>query len=239
MASSEETTQTIRVNFARPMPLFPLHGVVLLPHAVLPLHVFEPRYRQMVEQALDTSGQVAMAMFEGDRWKLEYHGQPPIRPVVCVGQIVQHEKLFDGRFNILLQGVCRARIEREHNPKNGRLYREAILRPIGPHEVSEEEIPGVRQRLRDLLQEHPLTELAAAEGISNCLAKDGAPTAAVMELISISIVSDPETKYRLLAEADPAARAELIQRELISLRSLLSRAERQLDPAAPKGVCWN
>src|SRR5580765_1551354 len=108
---SEETT--ISVNFGKPMPIFPLNSVVLLPHGVLPLHVFEDRYRQMVGDALDGSGQIAMAVFEGADWKQEYHCRPPVRPAVCVGQIIQHHKLPDGRYNIALQGICRARILQE------------------------------------------------------------------------------------------------------------------------------
>ncbi|TVQ33149.1 MAG: hypothetical protein EA376_03590 [Phycisphaeraceae bacterium] len=234
-----ESSETIRVNFGRPMPLFPLHGVVLLPHAVMPLHIFEPRYRQMVESALDGAGQIAIATFEGERWKQEYHGTPPLRPVVCVGHIVQHERLFDGRYNILLQGVCRAMIKEENPTDSERLFREAILKPVGAGEVDEAELPGVRDRMLDLLEAPPLTELAAAKGIVDCLQNEDAPTAAVLELISISIVADNELKYRLLSEADPAARAAMIERELISLRGLLKRAELQVDHEAPRGVTWN
>ncbi|MGP1309805.1 MAG: LON peptidase substrate-binding domain-containing protein, partial [Phycisphaerales bacterium] len=92
----------IRVNFNRPMPVFPLREVVLFPHAAIPLHIFEERYRDMVDDALDGAGQIAMAVFEGERWTQEYHGRPPIRPAVCVGQILQHERLADGRYNIIL-----------------------------------------------------------------------------------------------------------------------------------------
>ncbi len=113
------------------MPIFPLDHVTLLPQQVLPLHIFEARYRQMVEHALDGSGQIAMAVFDTEAWREQYHGRPPVRPAVCVGQIVQHEKLEDGRYNLLLQGVCRARILREEEPSEERLYRTATLEPVG------------------------------------------------------------------------------------------------------------
>ncbi|MEC9374169.1 MAG: LON peptidase substrate-binding domain-containing protein [Planctomycetota bacterium] len=235
-----ESSQTIRVNFGKPMPVFPIAGVVLLPHAVLPLHIFEPRYRQMIEDAIDGSGQIAMAVFEGARWKQEYHGMPPIRPVVCVGQIVQHERLPDGRYNILLQGVCRARVVEEQAPDEDRLYRTATLRPLGQDENEEENgMLDVRQRLHDLLSEPPLTQLVAAEGVTKWLEKEEAPTSAVLELIGISVIADNDLKYRLLAEPDPELRAGIIERELLDLRTLLRKAERQVDPDAPKGVSWN
>ena len=126
---SDDTS--IQVNFGRPMPIFPLDAVTLLPQQVLPLHIFEPRYRQLVDHALDGSGQIAMAVFEGDDWKQDYHGRPSIRPAVCIGQIIQHEKLMDGRYNLLLQGICRARVIEELPPEDGREYRLALLEPVG------------------------------------------------------------------------------------------------------------
>ena len=123
--------QSIQVNFGRPMPIFPLDQVTLLPQQVLPLHIFEPRYRQMVEHALDGAGQIAMAVFDTEAWREDYHALPPVKPAVCIGQIVQHEKLEDGRYNVLLQGVCRARIVGEQPPNGGRLYRTATLEPVG------------------------------------------------------------------------------------------------------------
>jgi len=236
-----ETSQTIRVNFGKPMPIFPLQGVVLLPHAVLPLHIFEERYRQMVEDALDASGQIAMAVFDGGDWEGECLGDPPVKPVVCVGQIAQHEKMHDGRYNVLLQGVCRARIVEEEPPEGDRLYRRARLRPMGVEREEGEspELVGVRERLHTLLSEPPLTQLAASEGIRRWLEKDDAPVQAVLELIGISVVGDNDLKYRLLAEPDPGVRAELVERELLELRGLLRRAEAQIDPEAPKGCSWN
>lgn len=123
--------QSIQVNFGKPMPIFPLNQVTLLPQQVLPLNIFEPRYRQMVEHALDGAGQIAMAVFDTEAWREDYHARPPVKPAVCIGQIVQHEKLDDGRYNLLLQGVCRARIVGEDAPSGGRLYRTATLEPVG------------------------------------------------------------------------------------------------------------
>lgn len=233
-----EDAETIRVNFGQPMPLFPLDGVVLLPHAVLPLHIFEDRYRQMVADALDGAGQIAVATFEGERWKQEYHGSPPLRPAVCVGQIIQHEALADGRYNLLLQGVCRARIAEEHTPDGEREYRLARLAPVERQENGDA-LDDVRARQHGLLTDAPLTSLTAAESIGGCLEREEAPTDAILELIAISVVSDSELKYRLLAEGDPRERAAMIEEELVTLRGLLRRASLQIDPAAPKGCRWN
>src|SRR3954468_13652401 len=85
------------------VPLFPLPNIVLFPRAVLPLHIFEERYRHMTADALAGNKRVAMALLKPG-WEKSYYGKPTIDPVVCVGQIVSHEKLPDGKYNFLLQG---------------------------------------------------------------------------------------------------------------------------------------
>jgi Lon protease-like protein len=237
--SEGQDESTIQVNFGRPIPLFPLDSVVLLPQQVLPLHVFEPRYRQMVEKALDGSGQIAMAVFRGSRWKKEYHGRPPLLPAVCLGQILQHEKLPDGRYNLIVQGVCRAKILAESPPSSERLYREAYLEPVGVNGDEEERLYGVRERLAGLLGEGPLTKFTAAEWVLERINNEEIPTAALLELVSFTMVSDSKLRYRLLQEADAESRADLIESELLHLQRVVRQAEAQHPEAWPKGCSWN
>ncbi len=92
--------------------LFPLPGVVFFPHAVFPLHIFEPRYRQMTEDALASDRLIAIVQVLPEaNWTGE--GEPPIADVACLGKILRVDRLADGRFNFLLQGQKRARIVRE------------------------------------------------------------------------------------------------------------------------------
>lgn len=230
---------SIRVNFSKPIPLFPLDSVVLLPQQVLPLHIFEPRYIQMVERSLDSAGQIAMATFSGNRWKQEYHGHPPLRPAVCVGQIVQHEKLPDGRYNVLLQGVCRARIIREERPDEDRLFRQAYLDPIG---LSEDEADN-GEDMRDYLESHlsagPLTQFAAAPKLLELVQNEEVPTAALLELVSFALLTDNDIRYRLLAEGNAENRARLIREHLDDLESLIRTAMAQRPDEWPKGCSWN
>ncbi len=234
---SEETS--IQVNFGRPMPLFPLTIPVLMPQQVVPLHVFEPRYRQLVERALDGSGQLAMAVFHGTRWKQEYHGRPPLRPAVCIGQVVQHERTDDGTFNVLLQGVCRARIVREMPASDKRLYREAMLEPVGLEPGDAERLARVRGLLVSLMEQGSLRQLTAAGPILEFARNDEVPTPALLELVSFTVVTDAETRYRLLAEPDADARAGVIESELARLDRLLRRAASQHPERWPKGCSWN
>ena len=233
------TETTIRVNFGKPMPVFPLNNAVLMPHGILPLHIFEDRYKQMVADALDGSGQIAMAVFEGPRWKQEYHGRPPIRPAVCVGHIIQHFKLPNGNYNIALQGVCRAKILQELPAKEGRLYREALLEPVGVGNVDESTLAPFRQTLSDSLSHEPLSDLRGAAGFVEHLNSDDVPTSAILELLALAFLGDSEVRYELLASANPEARARIVSTQLADLERLLKRAAPQRQVETPKGCNWN
>jgi len=237
-----ESGESFRVDFGRAQPLFPLGGVTILPQSVAPLHIFEPRYVQMVSRALDSDGLIVMAtldkglLAEGPK---ETFGEPAVLPAVCVGRIAQHHLLPDGRFNILLQGVCRARL-RDHVPADGEtLYRRGLLEPT---EVDEEwDVEGTRAELERLFSEEPLSDLCAAESVAGALGSDEAPTRALLELIAISVLSDEGAKYRMLEEGRPSRRAGLLLGELGRLREVLTRArgqrERHIDQ--PRGVWLN
>ncbi len=233
--------QSIRVNFGSWMALFPLDRVVLLPQQVMPLHIFEPRYVQMVTHALDSSGQIAMGMFAGDRWKQEYHGLPPVRPAACVGQIVQHERMGDGRYNILLQGVCRARIGEERPPDDDRQYRCARLDPV--EEQSETLIDEGLERLRDwierMMTHGALRRVAIAEQVVEYVRNEDVPTPVLMELVSFAMITEPGARYGLLAEGDVLQRGRLLRDGLERLVWLIRQAEDQRPEAWPKGMSWN
>src|SRR3954467_2445985 len=91
------------------LPLFPLPNVVLFPGVFLPLHIFEPRYREMVADALAADRLIGMALLR-DGWESDYEGHPPVFSVGCSGLITHCEKLQDGRFNLILRGLDRFRI---------------------------------------------------------------------------------------------------------------------------------
>src|ERR1700722_8774241 len=93
-------------------PLFPLPNVVLLPRAVLPLHIFEERYKAMIADALAGGRRIAMCLLKPG-WEKNYHAKPAIEQAVCVGRILSAEKLPDEKYNFLLQGEIRGKIVRE------------------------------------------------------------------------------------------------------------------------------
>jgi len=93
-------------NYQGPVPLFPLPNVVFFPHTELPLHIFEPRYREMVQDAMSHDGLIGMVLLKAG-WEKEYQGKPPIYRMGCLGRIDHIERFPDGRYNLVLRGINR------------------------------------------------------------------------------------------------------------------------------------
>src|SRR5262245_2358078 len=91
------------------LPIFPLPHCVLLPGGLLPLHVFEARYRELTRDCLDGHRMMAIARLKPG-YETEYDGRPPVHPSCGLGRIIASEELSDGRYHILLRGVARVRI---------------------------------------------------------------------------------------------------------------------------------
>lgn len=233
--------QSVRINFGRPIAVFPL-DVVLLPQQPLPLHIFEPRYRQMIDNELDGAGQVAIATLDRERGDNEL-GLPTVRPVVCVGQIVTHERLPDGRFNVVLHGLCRARVVREIPPGDGTLYRRAELEPFGDEGAEVQTASDTMERLRtwvdDALDQGPLSRLRIAEQVLQYVRNEAIPTPVLLDVVGFTLVTGRETRYRMLSEASPERRTRMLGGELLRLSSTIQAAGEQHPERWPKGVSWN
>ncbi|MEO1007938.1 MAG: LON peptidase substrate-binding domain-containing protein [Planctomycetota bacterium] len=231
----------IQVNFSRPMPVFPLGVVALMPQQVAPFHIFEPRYRQMLGDALDGSGQIAMAVYDTSSIAsyTSSDDELDLRPAVCIGHVVQHERLPDGRYNILLQGICRATILSEDPADGDRLYRQAMLEPLGLPNRDDPSLEAARQKLTEDLSEWPLSQLRTASWVVERLRNSKIPDLAAFELACFSLFSDPDLRYQLLAEPDPARRIRIVEMALGDLERLIRNAASQQPERWPKGVSWN
>lgn len=221
------------------MPVFPLPEAVLLPHAVQPLHIIEPRYSQLVNDVLDSAGQIAVASFARNGRASVRRGVATLRPAVCVGQIVEHQSLGGGRQDILLQGVCRARILEMFEPADGRRYRLARLRPLESVKAQPPQMKEIREQLRQMLTRPHLARLRAVESVMQWFDRTEVSTHALLELIGFALLAEGELKYRLLEEANPVRRASIIKSELAHLDDLVGRADRQSHRSWPKGLSWN
>jgi len=120
------------------IPIFPLPDGVLFPRMTLPLHIFEPRYRKMVKDALGGTRVIGMALLRPG-WEPEYEGRPPVYERACAGLVEKCEPLPDGRFDIALRGLARVRIVEELAGQPYRLARvEAITEAMGDSHALEQ-----------------------------------------------------------------------------------------------------
>jgi len=134
---------------SRAIPLFPLPGTVLFPSVFLPLHIFEARYRTMVADALAGDRLIGITLLRPGH-ETEYEGAPPIYAVGCAGVITHSERLADGRYNIVLRGVEKFRVEDEDQ---SRAYRVAHVTPLPEllDDAGRERLRTQRQRLEAVL----------------------------------------------------------------------------------------
>ena len=136
------------------IPLFPLPNVVLFPNVFLPLHIFEARYRDMVTDALAADRIIGMVLLRPG-WENDYEGRPAIYPVGCAGLITHAERLQDGRFNIVLQGMEKFKVLDEDDSRAYRLARVDSVNEQAANGDDKDEMRLARRRLEALLVPQP------------------------------------------------------------------------------------
>lgn len=204
--------------------LFPLPNLVLFPHVAQPLHIFEPRYRQLMADAIADDHLIAMALLRPN-WEEDYHEHPPIHEMVCVGKIRQEEALEDGRFNLLLQGVSRARVLEEVD--SDKLYRLARVELCPDEPVAS---PSAEQSLRDRLARgvtpffsaHP----PALEQLRGLIASPLA-LGSLCDIFCFALPLDAEIKQQFLDASD-------VERRILLLLKCLEGKTPPTAPQAPR-----
>jgi uncharacterized protein len=145
----EQSDKSVPFTIPTRIPVFALPNVVLFPRTYLPLHIFEPRYRQMVDDAVMGGQCIGVALLK-EGWESEYYGNPPVFATGCAGRLVSVQPLADGRSNILLQGLERFDISEEFYDKP---YRQASI-TLRAREAETSLDPAVRQRLVSALESY-------------------------------------------------------------------------------------
>jgi len=175
-------------------PLFPLPNVVLFPKAILPLHVFEPRYRTMMAEVLKGGQTICMALLKPG-WESNYEGAPDVHEVACVGRVVQHQRLPDDRYNIMLHGEIKVAIdgmEQEHP------FRVARVRPLS-EDLAWADGARIQEQLTDLL--NLFRKVNQGQGAAIELAQVfGAHMSAeaILNSVAMNLNVEPIVKQRLL-----------------------------------------
>ena len=135
------------------IPIFPLPNVVLFPNVFLPLHIFEPRYREMVSEALAGDRIIGVVLLRPG-WESDYEGTPPVYALGCAGLITFSEQHADGRYNIVLRGLEKFRITGEDHSRSYRLAQvQSLAEEITPED--RDIVRSERRRLEALLVPQP------------------------------------------------------------------------------------
>ncbi|MEM6329408.1 MAG: LON peptidase substrate-binding domain-containing protein [Planctomycetota bacterium] len=184
--------------------LFPLPDLVLFPNVVQTLHIFEERYRAMMEDALATDQLIGMALYEPG-WETDYAGRPPLSPVACLGRVMTHHRFADGRFNLMLLGVQRVRIVEEVHPPQA--FRRAKVELIA--EQSPPDADAVAKRLTAELQSRLRSAPLAPDHLQEVLSRE-LPLSVLTDLLGFALPLSSEEKRSMLADANPVSRAELL-----------------------------
>jgi len=197
------------------LPLFPLPNVVLFPNVYLPLHIFEPRYREMVADALDGDRMIGMVLLRPG-WQQQYDGRPPVYPIGCSGVITHVEKLDDGRYNLVLRGLERFRIVEEDHSRS---YRRAIVELMaesGPTAEERDSIRTYRSKLEALLS--PAVEKTGADPRTTAAMSDEDLVNALAQYLAL----EPLEKQALLELHGLRRRAESLV-ELLEMKILIAK----------------
>ena len=130
------------------IPIFPLSNVVLFPRLATPLHLFEPRYRQLARDVLAGAGQIGMVVVRPE-FADEMLGDPPVFPVGCAGTVTESQRLPDGRYNIVLRGEYRFRVLEEQPRSEPQLYRVARVQTLDEvyHDGDHERVARLRTKI--------------------------------------------------------------------------------------------
>ncbi|HZU35776.1 MAG TPA: LON peptidase substrate-binding domain-containing protein [Gemmataceae bacterium] len=193
-------------TFSGTVRLFPLPNLVLFPGVVQGLHIFEPRYRQMMADALQADRLITLVLLQPG-WEPEYPGNPPIYPIACLGRIADVDQLPDGRYNLQLRGLIRVRLNEEITPaSSGKLYRQAqatLLPDADP-------VPTSAQRQLRKHLTHALPAWRLEEGVFSTLRRllqSAVSFGNVVDIVSFVLPLPLELKQQLLQTTDVEERA--------------------------------
>lgn len=187
--------------------IFPLPNLVMFPHVMQSLHIFEPRYRAMLEEAVEDDRLIALGVL-APGWEKEYEGRPTLRSTACLCRVATHQLTPQGTYNVLVLGVRRLRLVRELPPKKlFRVVESEILEEQEPDDV--DAATGLQQQLLAAFKRSMPKMPSAYEQLDQLLGSQ-ITLGMLSDIVSYTIDLDLDWKMRLLAECDVMRRARLL-----------------------------
>jgi len=192
--------------------VFPLPNLVMFPHVMQALHIFEPRYRALFEEAIADDRLIALGVLAAG-WEDDYDGRPPLRPAACLCRIATHQQTDQGTYNVLLLGVRRLRLGRElPATKPFRVVEAEVLEDLEPASQAETAI-GLQQRLLAAFKQAMPRIPQAYEQLDQLLGNQ-ITLGMLADIVAYTIDLDLETKIQLLGELDVFRRTRLLLRAI-------------------------
>ena len=213
MSSGRPISRTL-ARALRRLPLFPLEDVVLFPYSMIPLYVFEARYRKMVRDVLASNRLVAISL-QLEKEDPAAASAPRVAAIASVGELVLAQELPDGRFNLVVRGRARIGIDEE-------LPTDEPYRLIAAHEIPDDQTePSSDLEEADTALRALVTGLAESipdggELLKHVAAAQESP-AALANVMAASLVADAKARQRLLETTDVFQRLEQLASEVVAL----------------------
>lgn len=203
-------------NFSGIIPLFPLSTVVFFPNTLLPLHIFETRYKYMINEVMKSEKIVGMALLKPG-WEASYYGNPDVFDVAGMGRIVSSESFEDGRINIVLYGLKRVRILEIMKDMPYRLARVEIVE--NKHSASDEIYRG---KIEELIKKWNFALTNEKQKAHRVNINTRLPLDSLTDALATLVFSNVFEKQLLLEEPSVEKRAEVIIRELQTRLEIIS-----------------
>jgi hypothetical protein len=213
-----DSTETRLTTALTRMPLFPLPNVVLFPHASLRLHIFEERYRALTRDILAGERFLAMGLIVESASPADE--RPAVEPIAGVGEVVMAHELPDGRFNLVLRGHARVRIDEElASDRPYRLVAATVLPDLPPADPNE--LRDAEQSLRVLIGQLADAIPEGGEPLRQIVAGLETP-AALADVAAAELIADLAVRQQLLETRDLARRLERVTAEIVAMMARLS-----------------
>ncbi len=200
------------------LPFFPLYKVQLFPSSMLPLYIFESRYRDMIAACLGQGGAMAVAALLPGH-ESEYDGRPAVRPIAGAGIVVAHRKNQDGTYNILLRGVIRVRLADEL--PSARTFREAQAVLLPDELPVGHEVDATREALAALVDKLAYLIPNGSESLRSLCRRDLAP-GQMADMLAAALVQSSGLRQELLETPFVPTRLDLVATEVARMLSHVS-----------------
>jgi Lon protease-like protein len=201
-------------TFSGKVCLFPLPNLVVFPHVMQPLHVFEPRYQKMLQHVMAGDRLIAMSVLRPG-WEKQYEGRPPVEPIACLTRVVTCQSVGEGRSNILVLGLKRIELIRELPPDFD--FRVAEARVLeDDYSTDGTTRSDLHQRLLTEFKKAVPAQTSSCEQIDQLLSGD-ISLGMLTDIVSYALGLDMKRKAELLAECAVDHRAQTLLDHLASL----------------------